>query len=252
MKKIKAILIDDEPDTIEVLQLLLEMHCPEVQVVACANNVDDGLAKIEHHDPHLVFLDIEMPGKNGFDLLRAIPEVKFQTIIVSGFENYAISAIKFSALDYVLKPIDVADLVNAVSKVNPVRMSEDPRLGHLNELLQQEIGTYDKLIIPSTKGFKSLKLAEIEMMESQAGNYCTVFVNGGKQELLSKAMSYFEGILPVALFFRINRSHLVNMGFVKSYISRTGEVELQSGKKLIVSTRKRSTFKAKVGALLNN
>jgi two-component system LytT family response regulator len=246
----KAIIVDDEPDMIEVLQLLLTEKCPQVEIVATANNVNDGLAKISFHDPHVVFLDIEMPGKNGFDLLQSLPKIKFHTIIVSAYVDYAIKAIKFSALDYILKPVDVADLVKAVEKVDPKRMHNDPRLKHLNQLLEKDVRAYDKLMIPSSRGFKNVQLDDIVHMESQAGNYCTIYLKNGNQELLSKAMNYFEEILAEHDFFRINRSHLVNLYWVKSYINSTGEIQLTNGLIRIVSTRKRSVFRSKMEELV--
>jgi two-component system LytT family response regulator len=248
MNKIKTVLIDDENDSIEVMQLLLGEHCPNIEIVAWANSVDDGHKIINEYKPHLVFLDVEMPGKNGFELLKEIDNPDFHVIMVTGYENYAIKAIKYSALDYILKPVDAEDLVNAVAKLNPQKMSKDPRLAHFNELIKEDKVAYDKLMISSLGGFKNITLNNIVYMESQAGNYCVFHLENGKSEVVTKSMSFFEKLLPDNKFHRIHRSHMINLSKVIKYESQTGEVVLVNDIQLTVSVRNRGEFKKKINA----
>ncbi|PCJ65002.1 MAG: hypothetical protein COA58_12085 [Bacteroidetes bacterium] len=248
MNKIRAVLIDDENDSIEVMKMLLSKHCPHVEIMGWANSVDTGFKIIKEHSPHLVFLDVEMPGKSGFELLRELPEKNFHVIMVTGYENYAIKAIKYSALDYILKPVDVEDLKNAVAKLDPLKLSSDPRLAHFGALLKEDTPVYDKLMISSLEGFKNINLSNIIYMESKSGNYCIFHLSNGSSEVVTKSMSHFEKLLPKDNFYRIHRSHLVNLNSVLSYENTTGELVLTNMQKLLVSVRKRSEFKKKMNA----
>jgi two-component system LytT family response regulator len=248
MNRITAVLIDDENDSIEVMQLLLGKHCPNVKIVAWANSVDAGLEIINEFNPHLVFLDVEMPGKNGFELLKEIVNPDFHVIMVTGYENYAIKAIKYSALDYILKPVDAEDLINAVAKLDPQRMSKDPRIAHFNELIKEDKVAYNKLMISSLGGFKNVTLNNIVYMESQAGNYCVFHLENGDSEVVTKSMSFFEKLLPDNKFYRIHRSHIVNLSKVVKYEGHTGEVVLVNDIQLTVSVRNRGEFKKKINA----
>ncbi len=250
MKKIKTIIIDDEQDAIDVLRILLEEHCPEIDVVASANSVNAGLELIEKDYPDLVFLDIEMPGKNGFEVFRSLDDIKFQTIVVTGYENYAIRAIKYSALDYLLKPIDIDDLIQAVARIEPRNSENDNRLMHLNDLLLKKIEINRKLMVPYAQGFKNVALEEIIHIESKSGNYSIFYLRNGRTEVICKALTYFEDLLPNKIFFRINRSQLINLNYVNTFKSATGEVVLDTGLSLTVSTRKRKYFRDRMNGLL--
>jgi len=248
MSKIKAVLIDDENDSIEVLQMLLAQHCPQVEVVAWANSVAEGHKIIDKYNPHLLFLDVEMPGKNGFELLNEVTNPNFHVIMVTGYENYAIKAIKYSALDYILKPVDAEDLVNAVSKLNPQKMATDPRLAHFSTLIKEDKAVFDKLMISSVSGFKNIALTNVVYMESQAGNYCVFYLENGNSEIVTKSMTHFEKLLPKNKFYRIHRSHMVNLDKVSKYDFTSGDVILTNGIALTVSVRKRPEFKKKMNA----
>ena len=245
MKIFKAILIDDEVDTIDILTLLLTKSCPGIEVVATATNIENAVIEINNHNPDVIFLDIEMPGGNGFDLLQALPEKKFQTIFVTGHEHYAIKAIKYSALDYILKPIDEQELIEAVDKINQIyNQSKDQRMDYFGELMSQDDTSYDKLIIPSSKGFKHLYVKDILYLESHSGNYCMIYMADGSMEMATRALTYYESLLPDQYFIRINRSNLINLEAVKSFESQSRKLELyQSDVQLIVSTRKISIFR---------
>ncbi|MDB9883453.1 response regulator, partial [Bacteroidia bacterium] len=169
--KIKAIHIDDEKDSIEVIQMLIKEHCPQLDLVAWAHTVNEGVELIEKHNPHLVFLDVEMPGENGFSLFSKLKHRSFHTIMVTGYENYAIKAMKHSALDYLLKPVDADSLESAVSKLDSKNLLEDPRLAHFNSLYQNELATIKSLMIMTQSGFKNILFKNIVFIKSESGGY---------------------------------------------------------------------------------
>lgn len=242
MKKIRAVHIDDELDSIEVLRLLVEQNCPNIELVGYAQNTKDGIELIKQAKPQLVFLDIEMPGGDGFTLLEGIENPNFHTIMVTGYENYAIKAIRYSALDYLLKPLDVEELIRAVSKLNFEKMTADPRLAHLGSLIKNDRIIEDILVLAKS-GYRKIKLAEIASLISQSGGYTIISLVSGTREFVTKPLSHFENLLPATSFYRINRSQLVNIDRVETYNATTGEVVLGQDKKMFVSTRKRSQFK---------
>jgi two-component system LytT family response regulator len=248
MNKLKTILIDDEVDSIRVLELLLQKYCSNVEIVATASNVDQAIGAISMHKPHLVFLDIEMPDKNGFELFNTIKDLTFHTIIVTGYEKYAMQAIKYAAIDYLLKPVSAQDLKDAVAKIDPRALQNDPRTSHLFELLRNPASTYDKLIIPSQNGFKTLEMNQIICMKAMEGSYAIIQLEGGDKIVAAKALMYFETALPVESFCRVHRSHIVNLAHIVSFDNKTDELILSNGDVLSVSTRKRSAFRLKFSA----
>lgn len=251
MNKLKTILVDDEQDSIRVLELYLEKYCPNVEIVATAQNVDDALLVIDKEKPHLVFLDIEMPDKNGFELLKTVDDLNFHTIIVTGYEKYAVQAIKYAAIDYLLKPISAQDLKDAVAKVDPLTLQNDPRTSHLFELLSNPISTYTKLVIPSHNGFKSLEIDDIVSLQAMEGSYTVLKMADGDRIVASKALTYFEEVLPEKAFFRAHRSHMVNLAFVLSFDSKADEIRLKNKEVFSVATRKRSAFRERFAAFIN-
>lgn len=244
MKKIKAVIIDDEIGSIEVISILLERHCPNIELKGFAENVDDGIALIEKEEPHLVFLDIEMPGQNGFQLLHRIKAPNFYTIVVTGYEEHAIEAIRNSAIDFLLKPIRVKELIGAVEKVNLSYLKTDPRTEHLFELLSSPQKRHQKIVIPSHSGFKSIELSAILYLKGMEGGYSIIKENKTGEVLATKALSYFETLLDSEKFIRIHRSYVVNLDAVKSFDSKTGEATLKDSSILPVATRKRTQFRA--------
>lgn len=245
--EISAIIIDDEQDSVDVIRLMLEMHCPHVKVVATANSADEGMRLIEANRAELVFLDIEMPGKNGIELLGSMQHCSFHTIIISAYERYAIQAIKYSAIDYLLKPLNGEELIAAVAKVSPEKLASDPRLKYLSQLLStSEESRPEELVIPSANGFEKMTFSDIEYLETKSGNYCLVHKSDGTKNLVTKALTYFEEILPEERFFRIHRSFLVNIKKVSSFDSKRGIARLMNGSELEVATRRRSGFRARL------
>ena len=169
MSDIRAIVVDDEADSISLILSLLE-SIDSVEVLSFSTSADDAYEKIIGYEPNLVFLDVEMPHKDGFDLLKQFKHPNFKVIFVSGYGHYALRAIKFSAVDYILKPIDKDELVEAVKKVTAIIDKEDERIGYLNSL-NKEASQFKSVIISSQKGFEAIELDQVMSIESKPGNY---------------------------------------------------------------------------------
>jgi two-component system LytT family response regulator len=244
----KAIHIDDERDSLEVMRILLAECCPQVQLVASVTSVDDGIKVIEEHSPDVVFLDIEMPGKNGFVLLDKLRDHDFQVVMVTGYEDYALKAIKYSALDYLLKPLDADDLCSAIEKVSVAKEAGLIRLGHYRTLVEQEDDEYNSLMIASSNGYKNIDINNLIYLRSEAGSYCVLYFTDGTKEVVSKSMNHFESLLPSERFHRIHRSHIVNITAVRKFDSQTSEVLLLNDEIMTVSVRKKAGLKQKIAA----
>lgn len=244
----RVIHIDDERDSLEVMRLLLSRCCKEVELVASLGSVKEGIEAIKEHKPDVVFLDVEMPGKNGFDLLDELKSVPFQVIMVTGYEHYALKAIKYSALDYLLKPLDQEELKKAVVKAKNALVDSKNRLNHFRKIAEQDNEEYDSLMVSSATGFKNIKLSDFIYAESQSGSYCVIFLKDGTKEVVAKSLTYYESLLPAKIFYRIHRSHLVNIKEISKFNTSNSTVELSTGDILQVSQRKRSGLRSKVSA----
>jgi len=244
MKKLRAIIVDDEQDGIEVLQLMLADTPTQVNVVDTCNSANQAIESIQKHRPDVVFLDIEMPGKDGFEVLKAFPEADFKVVIVTGYDQYAMKAIKFLAMDYLLKPFDEAELASAVRKVEEALEQQDNRLAQFAQFLEQDETQMEKIVIPSSKGFRTVELNDIACLESKSGNYCIFHLADESETMVAKPLYYFEELLPQPRFLRVHRSRMVNLDQVSSYDSKTGELTMASGRVVEVSVRRRSEFNA--------
>lgn len=239
----KAILVDDEKNNVEVLLTLLNIYCPDVTVVETANSVQEAYTKINALQPDLVFLDIQMPLQNGFELLKMYtPNVPFEVIFVTGFDHYAITAIKFSALDYLLKPVEIEELKWAVKKAKNTlerKLNSSVAQQQLIENLQES--ELDKTIVVHDKEKVSLiKVSEIEYIQSE-GRYSDVFLQNGQHHLMARTLKEFEEFLQGNdAFLRINKSVIIYLPAMKSYTK--GEIciiELASGNAFEVSRRRK-------------
>ena len=238
----KAIIIDDEEDAREVLALALKKFCPEIDILALCESPEDGLKKINSLNPSLVFLDVQMPNMSGFDMLEKISEIDFEVIFVTAFDKYAIKAIKFSALDYLLKPIDVDDLVSAVERV---KQKQKGNSGHYTSLLNNVKHGQEKLerlAIPSDNEIILQKLDDIIYCAAD-GSYTVLHLTENKRIIVSKNIKEFENILPETDFCRIHHATLVNLNHVVKYIrGEGGYVLVKNGDHLDVSRRKKEGF----------
>lgn len=238
---IRTIIIDDETDAVEGLSLLLQINCPHVKVVATANSAKEGINLIHSFQPDLLFLDVEMPHGSGFDVLEKLPERNFKTIFTTAYNHYAIKAIRFSALDYLLKPIDADELRAAVEKVkNSSHEPEKEQRSMLLENLRQD--KLQKLAIPIKEGFQYISLNKIIRIEG-TGSYCTFYLVGGEKVVVSHNLGVYDELLCKNSFFRIHQSHLINLEHVYQYMRTDGGSVIMADKSAVpVSRRNREGF----------
>ncbi|QLG44383.1 LytR/AlgR family response regulator transcription factor [Costertonia aggregata] len=239
---IKAILIDDEAKARQGLRLVLEKYCPAVAILALCESPEIGLEKIKTLKPDLVFLDVQMPKMSGFDVLERIPEINFEVIFVTAYDRYAIKAIKFSALDYLLKPIDVDELVAAVNKISLKQQDKSHQYKSLFNNVKSDSEKLKRLAIPSDNEIIMQPIADIIYCEADS-SYTTLFLTNKKKITVSKTLKEFENILPETDFCRIHHSTLVNMAHVVKYIKgEGGYVIISNDGHLNVSRRKKEHF----------
>ena len=241
---ISAVILDDEQNNIEALENLLKQFCPEIVITGSASDIQTGSALITKSEPQLVFLDIEMPFGNAFDMLEKMKPVTFEVIFITAFEKYAIMAFKYVALDYLLKPVNIEELKRAVGRAK-LRIEEkkiNTRIESLLDNFRNESPGLKKIGLPVADGWIFEEIENIVHLKAE-GNYTHVFTSDGKKKLVSKNLKEFEDMLPPTLFCRIHHSHIVNLNFIKKYYKgRGGYVQLADGSEVEVSTRKKEEF----------
>ncbi len=240
MKTIRAILIDDEQDSIDIMRLMLQRSSFDINILATANNARSAIELIKEHQPDLLFLDIEMPNMNGFKVLEAFEHPGFKVIFVTSYDQYAIRAIKCSALDYLLKPVDDEELNTALLKVRKQLDTRDLRLDSFKEATSKK-DPFRQLVISSDRGFIVLPVKDILYARGMGGGYTAFHLSGDQVRVTTQALTYFEELLPKDQFFRVHRSHLVNLAHVESY-SRSRNLNLSTKEQLEVAFRRKSDF----------
>ena len=245
MTSLRTILVDDEPRGLNSMQKLLQLNCPDVCIVGACTNVDEAIGKINQLEPHLVFLDIAMPVKNGFDLLKEFNDPGFEVIFVTAHNHFMIEAFHFSAVDYLLKPVEDDLLIDAVKRARKRIMEKSGSRNietFLHNIQQRQAPQNMKLCIHSLKGFQVVELNDILYAEA-AGNYTNFYFSNEPFICTSKPIHEYEELLNDAGFVRIHKSYLVNLLHVKEYIrGEGGSVRLTSGKELEVARRKKDPF----------
>jgi two-component system LytT family response regulator len=251
MKRMRAILVDDEPRGLTSLQKLLEMNCPEVEVINSCTSTEEAKTKIIQQHPELVFLDINMPGKTGFDFLRELPEINFEIIFVTAHNNYMIQAFHFSAVDYLLKPVEDELLVEAVKRAS--KRIEQKSGGHQIETLMHNLRNKGmthkiKLCIPSLKGFQVVEISDIIYCEADS-NYTNFYFANHTPICASKPIHEYEDLLEDCNFVRIHKSFMVNLEHLKEYArGEGGSVILSNGQEVEVSRRKKELLMTRIKA----
>lgn len=248
---IKAVIIDDELNAQSLLEKTLERSFPnKFNIVAKCSSVDSGVQAIQQYEPELVFLDIQMPEKNGFELFQYFEVVKFEVIFTTAFNQFAIKAIKRSALDYLLKPINRLELSEAVKKFdNRTKGSlAQKKLTLLLENLNVNDQQVSKLAFPTVEGFELIHSNQILYCRAES-NYCSIKKIDGLTKIATRTLKFVEEILPGNSFIRIHKSYVINLNFVVRYNKINKEVELTNGEKLPVSFRKEEEF---INAILQN
>ena len=245
----RAILVDDELANLENLQVLLAKNCPEVKVVAIANNIDDAFEKVNLHRPDLLFLDIQMGKTTGFDLLNQLSEKTFEVIFVTAYDNYGIQAVKFAALDYLLKPVDPDELFAAVSKAKE-RIANKKNGEQLNFLLNQikrSEPAVPKIALPQQHEIRYVAVDDIVRCVAD-NTYTFFYLSIDEKILISKPLKEYSDLLKPHGFVRAHQSHLVNPKFVKSWLKEDGGTLLMNnGDKIPVSKPNREMVKAILG-----
>jgi two-component system LytT family response regulator len=241
----KAVLIDDEISNLENLQTLLEKHCEQVTIMATAQNVGDAVDAIEKYSPHLVFLDIQMGEQTGFDVLKLLPTRNFEVIFVTAHDQYGIQAVKFAALDYLLKPVDIEELINAVNKAE-YKLATQIQTSQLDFLLQQlkkPETNVSKIALQMQGEVRYVTLSEIIRCEAD-NTYTHFFLSSNEKILVSKSLKEYADLLRPNGFLRTHQSHLVNPKYVKSWLKEDGGVLLlTSGEKIPISKPNKDTVK---------
>jgi len=250
--QLRTVIIDDEQNNINNLAALLRQHCPAADVIATALNAAEGEKIILQCVPDIIFLDIQMPGKNGFELLKALPAHSFEVIFVTAYDQYGIQAVKFSAVDYLLKPVNADELKQAVQKaverVNSKK--QNLLLQNLIETLQKQHNREEHRIALSTlKETRFINPQHIVRCES-TNNYTTFFLESGETLLVSKPIYEYEELLHEYGFIRCHQTHLINKKFIKSYTKTDGGyLLLTENTQLPVSKTKREFIKQKLSSV---
>jgi two-component system LytT family response regulator len=253
MKKYRAILVDDEKNVREVLDLLLFQYCKQVEVVAMASSASEARELLKKHDVDFIFLDISMPKEDGFTFLTTIPKENYCIIFVTAFEDYALRALKASAIDYLLKPITPLDLVDAVSKAiqhyellnsrQQEKNNYNDSLKNLGENISLGSKSMTKITVSEQFGFQIVNTSDIMYLKADS-NYTILHLSGLKKIVATRTLGDFEKILDQPDFFRIHKSIIINFKYLKGYTSYQGNfVTLIDGSSLSISRRRLNDFR---------
>lgn len=243
MEQIKAIIIDDELNSLLNLNKKLTEFCPEVNVVASSRSPEEAILLIQEFKPDVIFLDIEMPRMNGFRMLEELKEFDFEIIFTTAYDHYAIDAIRICAFDYLTKPIAIKDLQNSIERLQKtMHLHTKEKVDLLKQSLSETKSQEDRIIVTTVEGMEFIPVKNILHIESNA-NYSKIFLTEGKTILVTRLLKEFESMLQPYQFYRVHNSHLINLKYLKKYI-RTGggQVVMQNGDIIDISRRKKEEF----------
>ena len=237
MNLIDSIVVDDEKNGRENLIGLLNRHCPEIDIIAEASSSEEAISKIEEKKPHLVFLDIEMPGENGFGVLNHFDEPNFKVIFVTAYDQFAIQAIRFSALDYLLKPIDAKELRVAIDRFHIQKDKADHRLDVFKN--NKNVSFEERRIaIPSSDKIDFIKIKDIVSCKGEGG-YTRISLSDGPEVFTSKPLIFYEELLEGFNFLRTHKAYLINTSHVVSYVKSDGGFIEMSNQQIVPVSRRR-------------
>ncbi|MFK7950490.1 MAG: LytR/AlgR family response regulator transcription factor [Saprospiraceae bacterium] len=238
---IRSLIVDDEQDNRLTMHALLTQYCKGVEVVGEAGTVKEAVTKINELKPDLVFLDIEMPFENGFQLFKYFTDIHFEVIFTTAYDEYAVQAFRYSAIDYLLKPIDLQDLRESISRIAKDKIQPELNKIRLQTLEYNLDNSFQKIALPVVNGFEFINTADIIHLEADS-NYTIVNTTNGKY-VVSKTLRDFEVMLKTSNFFRVNRSHLINLKFLKRYIKNKAPlIELTNGTQIKLPLARRQVF----------
>lgn len=241
---LRAIIVDDEPKSCDTLSTMIAEFVDGVTVVSIENGVQPALKAIHEHKPDIVFLDIEMNSETGFDLLTQLPKIEFEVVFTTAFEQYALKAIKFAALDYLLKPIDISELEDAVAKVKEKRKNKDLNQGleALMANLKSTSSSQHQIALPSSDGLLFVHVTDIIYCQAD-GPYTYFYLKAGNKVTVSKNLKEYEELLEDHFFFRVHKSYLINLKEMRRYVKGDGGYVIMSNDKEVdVSKRKKESF----------
>jgi two-component system, LytTR family, response regulator len=246
---LRAILIDDEANSLSALQQKLIEHCPQVEIIGTYTKPAECIQAVNTLKPDIVFLDIEMPGINGFKLLQEVSYKNFEPVFVTAYDHYAIKAIRFSALDYLIKPVDIDELKWSVERAAQKKnnSSSNERLDLLLDHLSNPKKDFKRIVIPSQDSLRFIRVDEIVYLEANI-NYTHIFMSDNHKYVVSRTIKEFEDLLPDSTFIRIHNSYIINKDYLEKYErGEGGQVIMSNGVRLDVSKRKKADFLKAIG-----
>ncbi|HRB72131.1 MAG TPA: LytTR family DNA-binding domain-containing protein [Flavobacterium sp.] len=243
MQKIRSVIVEDESVAREVLKNYLSKYCPQVEVIGEAQHIKEAVPLLHELEPQLVFLDVEMPFGNAFDVLEACKDLQFETIFVTAFSEYSLKALNQSAAYYLLKPISIEELILAVNKVQLQLLNQEifNRNRIIVENFRETNPERQKVILPTLEGFEVAKMEEIVRLRGN-GNFTDIYLQDGSKKMVCRFLKHFSEILPFP-FLRVHKSHIINVNFVKSYHKGAGGyVTLFDGSEVEISPTYKEEF----------
>jgi len=240
LSMLRTIIIDDEAHMRQTLEKMVGQFCPNLKLVATAEGVESGVKAIQSYNPDLILLDIKMNDGTGFDLLKELEPVDFKVIFITAYDQYAIKAIKFSAIDYLLKPVDPDELAEAVNKAEGIVQQDFiTQLDTLEQNMQSQDKTNKKIILKTSDNIHLVKVREINYCESE-GSYTFIYLLNGKKIVVSNTLKDYDELLRDSGFYRVHKSYLINMRHIERFDKGDGGyVVLENESRVPVATRKR-------------
>ena len=239
---LKVVIIDDEQDAIDNIRDIITEFCPDVEVAGHAGSALEGIKVIRQLNPGLVLLDIEMPHGSGFDMLDSFPEINFDIIFITAYHQYAIKAFKYTAVDYILKPIVIEDLQNAIERVKK-KQGSSPEIQKKVNALKENLGGKKpgKLLLSSNTGIDFVDISDIIHVQADR-RYSVFYFTSGKRLMVSRNLVEFQELLADRGFFRCHNSHLINIKHVRKFVRDGSYLIMTDGSKIMVATRKKMEF----------
>jgi two-component system LytT family response regulator len=241
--RIKTIIVEDEEKTLFVINDLIQRYAPDLEVCGTASHVDPAIRLIESEQPLVVFMDVQIGDGTGFDVLHALQMRAFELVFITAYDSYALEAIRFAAIDYLLKPVGIADFKTAIERVE-ARLKEKSQFTKLEMLLYnlaQTEAANKKLSIPSVTGYEFVNLADIVWCKSE-GSYTIFFLADKSKITSSRNIGFYEEIMCTNDFYRVSNSVIFNLGYLKSYSRNQSTITLNDGTELVISTRRKGDF----------
>jgi two-component system LytT family response regulator len=236
-----ALIVDDEFHSREILKDLIQKYCPELQIIGSVESAKEALATIKEKSPDVVFLDIEMPGGTGFDLLDQLGEFTFDIIFVTAYHEHAVQAFRLSAIDYLLKPLNFVELKEAVQKLGRSKALKNQDKIEALKSIYFNASALDKIVLPTSNGYVFIKMDEIIYVEAHS-NYSEFHILNKRPIIVSRTMGQFESILSSFFFYRIHHKYIVNLKLIEHFDTKENHLKMSNGMKLLISSRRKSDF----------